>query len=255
MARVRSPNFPVISLPEAIERIERIYNKEQTVPAERETLAQHLGYSGMNGASLKVISALGKYGLLEETGDKQFRVSPLAMAIMHPADEQEKADALMEAASGPALFQRLNAQFEGRRPSDTNLRSWLLRNGFAASAVDSVISSYSETMDLVGGVGDVYKAAEVKQDDAPSPQARERTGPTMTAGTLVSSPRNLVPSEPFSVELMRDRFRVVGELASKADAQKLIDILKMAINLLPEREASTPVQSGDEMDDDDELLQ
>lgn len=254
MARVRSPNFPVISLPEAVERIERIYLKEQAVPAERETLAQHLGYSGMNGASLKVISALGKYGLLEEVGEKQFRVSHLAMAIMHPADEQEKHDALREAASGPVLFQKLNAQFEGRRPSDTNLRSWLLRNGFAASAVDSVISAYSETMDLVGGVEDVYKAPETNDSDAPVSRARERSAPAM-ATTMAMSQRSASPGEPFSVELMRDRFRVVGELASKADAQKLIDILKMAINLLPEREAATPMQSGDEMDDDDELLQ
>lgn len=247
MARVRSPNFPVISLSEAIERIERIYQKEQTVPAERETLAQHLGYSGMNGASLKVISALGKYGLLEETGDKQFRVSPLAMAIMHPSSDQEKEDALREAANGPALFQKLNTQFEGRRPSDTNLRSWLLRNGFGTSAVDSVISAYSETMDLVGGIEDVYKAPEAKQDDAPPLQARERVAPTMTAGTMVSPPRHTASSEPFSVELMRDRFRVVGELVSKADAQKLIDILKMAINLLPET-ATTPLQEDDDDD-------
>lgn len=247
MARVRSPNFPVIGLPAAIDRIEKIYKREQTIPATRETIAEHLGYSGMNGASLKVISALSKYGLLEETRDKHFKVSPLALAILHPASDEEKSDALKQAAEGPALFQKLNAQFEGRRPSDTNLRSWLLRNGFATSAVDSVISAYSETMDLLGGIEDVYKAPKAKQDDALPLQARERPVPTMTAGTMVSPPRYAPTSEPFSVELMRDRFRVVGELASKADAQKLIDILKMAVNLLPDIAIAPP----QEVDDDD----
>jgi len=247
MARVRSPNFPVISLPAAIDRIKKIYAKEQTIPATRETIAEHLGYSGINGASLKVISALLKYGLIEETKDKHFKVSQLALAILHPASDEEEGDALQQAAEGPALFQRLNTQFEGRRPSDTNLRSWLLRNGFATSAVDSVITAYSETMDLVGGITDVYKAPEAKRIDAPPLQARERSVPTMTAGTMVSPPRYTPTSEPFSVELMRDRFRVVGELASKADAQKLIDILKMAVNLLPD----IAVATRQEIDDDD----
>lgn len=250
MARVRSPNFPVISLPAAIDRIQKIYAIEQTIPATRETIAEHLGYSGINGASLKIISALSKYGLLEEVKDKNFRVSQLALAILHPANDQEKADALKQAAEGPVLFQRLNAQFEGRRPSDTNLRSWLLRNDFSTSAVDSVITAYSDTMDLVGGIDDVYKAPEAKQEDAPPHQARERPNPTMTAGTMVSPPRYAPSSEPFSVELMRDRFRVVGELASKADAQKLIDILMMAVNLLPDRAPNERVLTDDDAFDE-----
>src|SRR4051794_4310429 len=116
MARVRSPNFPVISLPQAIERIEAIYDKEQTLPATRETLAEHLGYSGLNGASIKMISALGKYGLLELVDGRGFRVSKLAMAILHPANDQERSDAVREAAHLPALFQKLTEQFEGGRP-------------------------------------------------------------------------------------------------------------------------------------------
>lgn len=248
MARVRSPNFPAISLPAAIDRIEKIYAKEQTIPASKETVAEHLGYSGMNGASLKVVSALIKYGLLEETKDKNFRVSPLAMAIMHPASDEERTDALRQAADGPALFQRLNSQFDGRRPSDTNLRSWLLRNGFASSAVDSVIAAYSETMDLVGGIADDFKAPEVAAVEPSPNRTAQAPAPTMTAGTIVSPPRRAPTSEPFSVELMRDRFRVVGELATRADALKLIDILKMAATLLPENAACDETDGIAEVD-------
>ena len=55
--------------------------------------------------------------------------------------------------------------------------------------------------------------------------------------------------EPFSIELLRDRFRVAGELTSKADAEKLIEMLKLAANFLPE--TPTPIA---EIDDDDEPL-
>lgn len=233
MARVRSPNFPIISLPQAIHRIEVIYDAEQTVPADRETLANHLGYSGLNGASLKMISALGKYGLLEELPNKQFRVSKLAMAIMHPASPDEKQEAIREAARGPALFQKLTEQFEGQRPSETNLRSWLLRNGFAKSAVDNVTKAYGETMDLVGAGGSAYIAPDAK--DASLPAVRDRP-PTMTGGTLVSPPRQVSFSEPFSIEMLRDRFRVVGELTSKADALRLVEMIKAAATFLPEKE-------------------
>jgi hypothetical protein len=245
MARVRSPNFPIISLPQAVERIEVIYDSEQTVPADRHTLATHLGYSGLNGASLKMISALGKYGLLEEVGDKQFRVSKLAMAIMHPASPEEKRDALREAASGPALFQKLTEQFEGQRPSETNLRSWLLRNGFAKSAVDNVIKAYGETMDLVGESRSGYSVpaviAERKAEREPMQAARiER-----------ADLRPKQDDEPFSVELMRNRFRVVGELTSREDAEKLISILNAAKAFLPEKadDFSDPDTDGVEIDD------
>lgn len=259
MARVRSPNFPVISLPAAIERIEKIYAREQTVPADRETIAAHLGYSGINGASLKVISALGKYGLLEEMPDKTFRVSPLALAIMHPASDEEKADALREAASGPALFQKLDSMFDGKRPSETNLRSWLLRNGFATSAVASVISAYSETMDLVSGLSEVYKASEapVGQNAVHAAERHHR----MQAATVGSPiPLNIAPLEPFSVELLKGRVRVVGDLVTREDAQTLLDFLRSAMAFLPEKTTSPGFQAEDmtqgsdlerEEDDDD----
>lgn len=252
MARVRSPNFPAISLPAAIERIEKIYAKEQTISATRETIAEHLGYSGMNGASLKVVSALIKYDLLEETKDKHLRVSPLAMAIMHPASEQEKADALQQAADGPALFQRLNAQFEGRRPSDTNLRSWLLRNGFATSAVDSVITAYSETMDLVGGIEAVYKAPEASKPIEVRSAAHGHTAssPQVGARQVAAAPLATVEAgDPFSVEMLKGRVRVVGDLSNREDAQTLLDFLKSAIAFLPAK-ANLPSPALNEDEDD-----
>lgn len=251
MARVRSPNFPVISLPQAVERIEAIYDREQTVPADRETLARHLGYGGLNGASIKMISALGKYGLLEETADKQFRVSKLAMAIMHPASEDEKRDALREAASGPALFQKLNEQFDGQRPSETNLRSWLLRNGFAKSAVDNVVKAYGETMDLVGASDKSYK-------DSPQPVVKTAVGTSVGSssaqGRSTVTPAMVFPQEPFSVEMLKGRVRVVGDLSNKEDAETLLEFLKSALAFLPDK--TTPpvgedMTQGPDYDDDD----
>lgn len=246
MARVRSPNFPVISLPGAIERVEEIYDKEQTVPADRETLAMHLGYSGMNGASMKVLSALAKYGLLEDSGDKQFAVSKLAMAIMHPESEAERIDALKEAARGPVLFNKLNEQFDGQRPSETNLRSWLLRNGFGKSAVDSVIKAYSETMDLVGSNKSSYSAPASTPTSSAVKRSIMQSTPAYTGGgPSMSLDGN---ADPFSVELLKGRVRVVGDLSNREDAMTLMEFLKSAMAFLPSSPDSKVAENDENPD-------
>src|SRR3546814_557240 len=104
MARIRSPNYPALSLPEAINRVKTIHNAEQHLAAPKEVIAKHLGYNGLNGASIKNISAIAKYGLLEETGGDKMKVSPLALSILYPSSGQEKARAIKDAASKPQLF-------------------------------------------------------------------------------------------------------------------------------------------------------
>src|SRR5690349_11409908 len=59
--KTRSPNYPSISLEEAVHRLKTIYEKQQRYTATREVLAQLMGYKGLNGASATVVSALSKY--------------------------------------------------------------------------------------------------------------------------------------------------------------------------------------------------
>jgi hypothetical protein len=149
MARVRSPNYPNISLPEAIDRVRKVYDKEHTHKAPPEVIAKALGYNGLNGASMSVISALKKYGLLEEVG-KEIKVSVDALTILvDPVDSRERQEAIVKAAFLPALFVDLREQYGSVVPSDENMRAFLLKKGFAQSAVDIPIRSYRETIAYV----------------------------------------------------------------------------------------------------------
>src|SRR5881409_3213015 len=69
MATTRSPRYPNVSLPDAISKAKMIYNKEHMSPLTPQVAAEAMGYSGLNGASLKMISSLKKYSLLEGRGD------------------------------------------------------------------------------------------------------------------------------------------------------------------------------------------
>jgi ribosomal protein L37AE/L43A len=64
--KTRSPNYPAMSLEEALQRLRVIYDKQRRYPTTRDVLAKLLGYGGVNGASATVLSALGKYGLQTE---------------------------------------------------------------------------------------------------------------------------------------------------------------------------------------------
>src|SRR5437879_5540185 len=109
MARVRSPNYPAISLPDAVQRIGQVFVKERQHLAPREVIVKGMGYGGVHGASLSAFSAALKYGLVEREG-KDFRVSQCAVAILHPHTPIEKADAIREASLAPPLFAELVQQ-------------------------------------------------------------------------------------------------------------------------------------------------
>jgi hypothetical protein len=149
MSRLRSPNYPQISLAEAVRRIEVIRSKEGRNAASREVLAKLLGFGGLNGASMGVLSAISKYGLLEDAGNKELKVSDLADAILFPHQADERARSIADAASKPALFAEINEKWPDHPPSDESLRSYLIRRGFSQVALDNVIACYRETMELV----------------------------------------------------------------------------------------------------------
>lgn len=152
MANARSPNYPAFGLPEAIERVRKVYDREHTHKAAKEVVAKALGYQGMNGKSLTVLSTLKKYALLEEVG-ADLKISADALTILvEQHDSLERADAIRRAAYNPALFDDIRKQYGETIPSDDNLRSFLLRKGFLQGAVDAPIRAYRETVGLVNSL-------------------------------------------------------------------------------------------------------
>jgi hypothetical protein len=159
MARVRSPNYPTLSLPESIERIRKVFAKEHRHKASPEVVAKAIGYTGLNGASVSAISALKKYGLLDEVGS-DLQLSSTAMSILVDVPgSKERAEAITKAAFTPVLFQELKKQYGETLPSDDNVRSFLLKRGFAPSSVDAPIKHYRDTIKLVREANEIYTDA------------------------------------------------------------------------------------------------
>lgn len=154
MAKARSPAYPVIGLGEAVQKVEMIYKEDYQNPISRLVAASHMGYNGLNGKSLGVLSALQKFKLLEGRGDDT-RVSDLAVSILaHSVSSIERRAALLEAATGPTLFAELDSRFQNGRASDSAMRSYLLTMKFIPSAADAAIRAYRDTKKVVSDEGD-----------------------------------------------------------------------------------------------------
>jgi hypothetical protein len=167
MARSRSPEYPAIGLLEAIERVEAVYNSGvYRTPLTRQSLAEHMGYKSLSGASLPVLSALAKYGLIEGRGDDN-RISELAVSIIaHPPGSSERAKAIREAAGKPELFAQLDQRTNDGKTTDQAIRSYLLTRGFIPPAADAAIRAYRETKELVKGEFQGYQSPELEADGA-----------------------------------------------------------------------------------------
>lgn len=173
--RTRSPNYPRISLRDAIERVEKLYKKERTHTTTREAIAEGLGYTSLNGASMGLISTLRQYGLLVEEPDG-IRVSQAAVAlVMLPKSDPERIEALREVAFAPRLFSEFYEEYGDILPSDVSLRYALIKKGFSEKAANEAIRAYRDTLELVSEEAPEYTVAGVEDQQTVEPPMEQST--------------------------------------------------------------------------------
>lgn len=230
MAKARSPQYPAIGLKEAVDKIAAVYTNDYQNKTTREVIAKHMGYDSLHGKALGVLSALGKYGLLEGRADEN-RVSDLAVTIIaHPPGSPERAAALREAAGKPELFAEIDSRFNGGKGSDTAIRSYLLTQKFIPGAADLAIRSYRETKQLVEAESEGYNGLEEPQ---PEPIVTPQTQ------TLPKGAAPLPPSSPVRVVMNGNRLDIQASVdleglkKLQAMLAKYESILEMATEIPP----------------------
>lgn len=192
MPKQRSPNCPQITFQEAIEKARLVYQKEYTHPAAREVVAQGLGYAGINGRSLSVIGALRQYGILEGSGDEQ-RISDDAVSFFVLDEGRDREEALIRMIFHPPFFAQIHGEFGDSLPSESNLKHYLMKNGFLPKAAEDVIKVYRENMRLVEGMPRGYTVSgdksmpSISTDLTPNTQLFQQNAPQSIG----------VPNEPI----------------------------------------------------------
>lgn len=161
----RSPNFPQVTLGEAIDSVKLIYQREGRAKMPKLSAIKPLGYTSVNGRSLGILAALRAYNLLEGRGD-DVRVSDDALTILNaPRDSDERRAAILQSFEAPPAFALLRAK-EGA--STDTLRWHLIKAKFRDDAADKLIAVFVESRAYVNAeVGSQYMD-QSPNDDAPA---------------------------------------------------------------------------------------
>jgi hypothetical protein len=172
----RSPNYPAISLREAVEKLGLLYNEMHTHSSTKESIAKLLGYSGINGASNSIISALQKYQLLEEEGSDELKVSQVALDIaLYETGSSERIQALETVAFLPATFEDLFNKYQFTLPNDAIVKPYLIKLGFNPNSVTNVIHVYRDTIEFVKEEGAFSENEEKKPPSGNMQNTSEQT--------------------------------------------------------------------------------
>ena len=233
MAIKRSPRYPRLNLTKAVDLVERLYKGAHQSRVDVDTAARVIGYSNSSsGAAAGSIGALRQFGLVDGLrGDLQ--VSDLAMRIIQPMHEQERLEAMREAAARPEIFGSILGQFNGELPrSDEPIKAFLVRQqGFSQSGAEDVIATLRET---VAGLPGVPSKEEVREEKIPADRQQEplpKVRPVSPAPLVLLEDTELIVLPLGSA--CKAELRFVGEVTSVA-YERLIRHLELMRDMLVE---------------------
>jgi len=150
--RQRSPNYPTVGLREAVERTKRFVTANGKAAAMPAIAAKLLGFATAHGQAYSALSALKKFGLLEE---KDGRVIPTqrAMEIVSlPETDPRRLKAIRDAAISPNIYTELLDHYRDTNiPSDETLAGELVAyKGFNPNGVKEFLKAFRETIEFAG---------------------------------------------------------------------------------------------------------
>lgn len=244
MTRMRSPNYPAISLSQAIVLVDKIFRADRTNVIDKDVAAEHMGYSGLTGRTLKLLGALSQFGLLDKTVKGKVRVSKTAVSILHGTTDDERNQAILAAARSPVLFRRIAEAFDD--PSEKTITSFLMKEGFTDRAVAPVLRSYRDTNAFLAanGVSESYGGSgEVDEESPPDNDLREDD--EMDAGEIGEAGEReadkgkrgkvtFADTGPLDYNLSTGGLRLTGMTNSATELKEFIAKLTLLAGLLPD---------------------
>jgi hypothetical protein len=187
--RKKSPRAPSIPLDEAIDRAQKVYEKEARHAAPSDVVAQDIGYkSANNGAALAVLASMRYFGLLERPSEGKLAVSKDVETYLYAPDDEVKRSLRSKWLRAPAIFADLLDAFPGELPSDANLRFDLIKRGFSPAASESLIGVFRRSAEFAGhGSGSSPKESSQEKAD-PEVRSTASSPPNEESSTRHSQP-------------------------------------------------------------------
>lgn len=150
----RSPNYPVISLPKALDRVRDVYREYARHEVSIRILNELWGYKPMTNVLLQTVAALRSYGLIDVAGEgenRKIRISSKAYRILENAPDRQQL--IQESSLEPKIYSEIWEKYKDNNglPNDKVLKHDLMWGDdfqFNKNAVDSFIADFRETIEF-----------------------------------------------------------------------------------------------------------
>jgi hypothetical protein len=244
----RSPSYPGVDLPTALERAETLRKKEGRSWVPIDAVLKDWDYSPKSGLGLVVVAALKKFGLLEEQGAgdaREVRLTELARTILLDTREQspERVKAIREAALLPPIHAELWAECDGQLPSDDNLSYQLrVRKSFTDTAAKAFIRQFRDTLAFAG----LVRSDSMSESQADKPKGQQGETPGADPlGSLFSIPppskKDMREPRTIPIPLSIDEWATLQAAFPLTEAQwtqmlAVLQAMKPALVAAPEAE-------------------
>lgn len=176
MARQRSPSFPYINIKEAVDLLQRLFNKIQMSPVNVIDAYRAIGISTNSSTSNRSLSTMISYGLLKDLGgsgeDKKIAVSELGRKICVDQRQKEKLSYYRQAVLNDDMMEQVFTYWRDGLPKDDNTIESSLKVDFgfatdrAATRFREVLKEnfrYAELENYIAGIS----PSMMDEDDLP----------------------------------------------------------------------------------------
>jgi hypothetical protein len=224
----RSPNYPALSLSQALEQARKLWKAEGRAPASHEAAATAMGFKSLSGPARVAIGAMRQYGLVDKTDKGHIKMSPLGVRALAGEPDDQKA-ALQQAATSPPLFKELAQTHPDA--SENNIRAYLItKKGFIDDGARKAAKAFRATLALAKAGASGY----TPDDNAGDTEDMSGTDIGQNAGTGGGSGGGKPPDGFFSLNVpfakgnISVQVRVTGDAMSPAHLARVRKYLELA---------------------------
>ena len=167
----RSPSYPSVSLPVALERVISLHDAWGQIEMCVRDALDCWGYKPIGGAGYRLLAATISFGLLDSSGEgneRRLRISDDALDnfFSSKVSEYDKSEAIKAFAMSPRIYQVLWERWGHELPSDSELKQFLVDDlGFNPRMVPQFLRGYRETLELAREHGLGKPRDDLDEDD------------------------------------------------------------------------------------------
>jgi hypothetical protein len=168
--RQRSPNYPTVGLREAVDRAKRFVSANGKAAAMPAIAAKLIGFATAHGQAYSALSALKKFGLLEEKDGRVLPTQRTMEIVSLPEADPRRLKAIRDAAISPTIYSELLKQYRDTNiPNDQTLAGELVAyKGFNPNGVKEFLKAFRETIEFAGLSDLTVLGSENEADESPN---------------------------------------------------------------------------------------